>query len=466
MGRLLGKGTFGTVKYAKRKRTNDEFAIKILVKDELIEADMIDHVKREILILRLLDHPNIVKLHEVMASKNNIYLVMEYISGGEMFDEIVRQTKFNEESARFYFSQLVDGMAHCHSLGVCHRDLKPENLLLDEDSNLKISDFGLSALRVETNENGECVPSSSSVKERFFFHTTCGTPNYVAPEVLLQEETGYDGRVSDIWSMGCILYVFVSGYLPFDEDTDRETFEKIRKAVYIMPKGLSADCQDLIHRIFNVDPRTRITMPEIQNHPWLREKGPKDSSSLKVPADRRKSAIKNMTRASSQKRGSTRRRSSQRRQRSSVGRFTYLKRNGPKKQWNFRHEWAADVLSENATRAITFHSSKYCHRSNLLHDIEAALRMHECSHILVDDQKLSVDAELSTDSPQHETLFIKVRVTSETEGGKRAHVSKITAQIFLVNITLSGPIDECHGFFDSYMQRIESLVDGDFVTEL
>ena len=134
-------------------------------------------------------HPNIVQLREVLASRSKIFIVLELVTGGELFDQIVKEGKFTEDKARYYFRQLVHGLEYCNSKGVCHRDLKPENLLLDGQNDLKISDFGLSALYTGGDEE--------TASRTTLLHTTCGTPNYVAPEVL--EDNGYDGRSADIW---------------------------------------------------------------------------------------------------------------------------------------------------------------------------------------------------------------------------------------------------------------------------
>ena len=146
------------------------------------------------------------------------------MSGGELFDKIVQEQRFTEEQARFYFRQLCEGVKYCHDQGICHRDLKPENLLVDDHGNLKISDFGLSAMYTGGTDAGGRAE---------LLHTTCGTPNYVAPEVL--NDKGYDGFAADMWSMGVILYVLLAGYLPFDEPHMSALFRKIQKAEYKFP---------------------------------------------------------------------------------------------------------------------------------------------------------------------------------------------------------------------------------------
>ncbi|MBA0777404.1 hypothetical protein Gotri_005424 [Gossypium trilobum] len=200
VGRTIGQGTFAKVKFARNSVTGESVALKVLPKATILKHRMVDQIKREISIMKIVSHPNIVKLHEVLASRTKIYIILEFISGGELFDKIVHCGRLPENECRRYFQQLIDAVAHCHSKGVYHRDLKPENLLLDSYGDLKVSDFGLSALL----QQGVGL-----------LHTTCGTPNYVAPEVLSYQ--GYDGAAADIWSCGVILFFIMAGYLPFYE---------------------------------------------------------------------------------------------------------------------------------------------------------------------------------------------------------------------------------------------------------
>lgn len=169
--------------------------------------------------------------------------------------------RFSEDTARFYFRQLVDGVQYCHENGVCHRDLKPENLLLDENGDLKISDFGLSALY----EGGG--PDGTESSRASLLHTTCGTPNYVAPEVLADK--GYDGRAADVWSIGVILYVLLAGFLPFDEPTMSALFRKIQKAEFSYPSWFTPRVKALLNRILVPDPETRITLNDIAADDWV-----------------------------------------------------------------------------------------------------------------------------------------------------------------------------------------------------
>eukprot|EP00299_Pterocystis_sp_00344_P008534 c3280_g1_i2.p1 GENE.c3280_g1_i2~~c3280_g1_i2.p1 ORF type:complete len:382 (+),score=105.29 c3280_g1_i2:286-1431(+) len=205
--------------------------------------------------MKLIKHPNVVQMYEVLASKTKIFIVLELVRGGELFDQIVSEGKFDEKTANWYFRQLVDGVQYCHEQGVCHRDLKPENLLIGEkDKKLKISDFGLSVLY---------HPESQAD----LLHTTCGTPNYVAPEVLADK--GYDGTAADVWSMGVILFVLLAGYLPFDEPTPQLLFKKVAKAEYSAPKHFSPEAKSLVGRILVPDPKRRITINEIKQDAWF-----------------------------------------------------------------------------------------------------------------------------------------------------------------------------------------------------
>jgi len=261
--KTLGEGTFGKVKKALNTETQEWVAIKVLDKEKIQKQNMGTQVKKEISIMKMVRHVHVVSLKEVLASRTKIFIVLELVTGGELFDKIVAEGKFNETVARKYFQQLVAGTAYCHKQGVCHRDLKPENLLLDEHENLKISDFGLSSLYEQ---------AAGETDRRALLHTTCGTPNYVAPEVLA--DRGYDGAMADTWSIGVILFVFLAGFLPFDEATMSALFKKIQKAEFTYPSWFTDDVKDLISKILVVDPKQRWTIPQIRQHPWWKKDGP------------------------------------------------------------------------------------------------------------------------------------------------------------------------------------------------
>ncbi|CAH8334494.1 unnamed protein product [Eruca vesicaria subsp. sativa] len=256
MGRLLGKGTFAKVYYAKHIITGDSVAIKIINKDHVTKRNgMMDQIKREISVMRLVRHPNIVELKEVMATKTKIFFVMEYVRGGELFAKVVKG-KLKEDAARRYFQQLISAVDYCHSRGVSHRDLKPENLLVDENGDLKVSDFGLSALPEQLLQDG-------------LLHTQCGTPAYVAPEVLRKK--GYDGAKADIWSCGVVLYVLLAGYLPFRDENLMNMYRKIFKAEFDFPPWFSTEARRLISKLLVVDPDRRISIPAVMRTPWFRK---------------------------------------------------------------------------------------------------------------------------------------------------------------------------------------------------
>ncbi|KAG8067088.1 hypothetical protein GUJ93_ZPchr0005g15820 [Zizania palustris] len=183
-------------------------------------------------------------------------MVLEFVNGGELLERIAIKGKLSEREGRRLFHQLIDGVSYCHDKGVYHRDLKPENVLVDQNGNIKISDFGLSALPQHLGNDG-------------LLHTTCGSPNYIAPEVL--QNRGYDGSLSDIWSCGVILYVMLIGYLPFDDRNIVVLYQKIFKGDTQIPKWLSPSAQNLLQRILEPNPMKRINMAEIKSHEWFQK---------------------------------------------------------------------------------------------------------------------------------------------------------------------------------------------------
>ncbi|XP_057866959.1 CBL-interacting protein kinase 2 [Cryptomeria japonica] len=255
LGKLLGQGTFGKVYYAKNTKTGQVVAIKAIDKEKVLKVGMTEQIKREISVMRLVRHPNIVQLFEVMASKTKIYFVMECVKGGELFNKVAKG-KLKEDAARKYFQQLISAVDFCHSRGVYHRDLKPENLLLDESGNLKVSDFGLSAVTQQLRQDG-------------LLHTTCGTPAYVAPEVITRK--GYDGAKADVWSCGVILFVLMAGYLPFHDPNLMVMYNKICKGEFKCPSWFSYDVRRLLNKLLDPNPKTRITIPQLMEVPWFRK---------------------------------------------------------------------------------------------------------------------------------------------------------------------------------------------------
>ncbi|EQC38348.1 CAMK/CAMKL/AMPK protein kinase [Saprolegnia diclina VS20] len=251
LGETLGTGSFGKVKLAEHEITGHKVAIKILNRNKIRSLEMGEKVRREISLLRKMQHPHIIRLYEVIDTPTDIFMVLEYVAGGELFDYIVSKGRLSPDEARHFFHQIVSGVEYCHFHRVVHRDLKPENLLLDADNNVKIADFGLSNI----------------MKDGDFLRTSCGSPNYAAPEVI--SGNLYAGPEVDVWSCGVILYALLCGALPFDDESIPNLFKKIRGGMYSLPSHLSEHARDLIPRMLVVDPMKRITIPEIRQHPWF-----------------------------------------------------------------------------------------------------------------------------------------------------------------------------------------------------
>uniref|UniRef100_A0A7N1A3V8 non-specific serine/threonine protein kinase n=1 Tax=Kalanchoe fedtschenkoi TaxID=63787 RepID=A0A7N1A3V8_KALFE len=272
VGKLVGYGAFAKVYHARDVRSGQSVAIKCVSKQRIVTGGLTSQIKREISIMRRMHHANIVKLYEVMATKTKIYFVMEYEKGGELFAKVSRG-RFSEDLSRKYFHQLISAVGYCHARGVFHRDLKPENLLLDDSWNLKISDFGLSALKEQIGPDG-------------LLHTQCGTPAYVAPEVL--GKNGYDGAMVDVWSCGVILYVLIAGYLPFNDRNLMVMYRKIYEGEFRFPKWTSPDLRRFLLRLLDPNPTTRITVEDIIRDPWFTSGSEKqfnflsDDSNVKV----------------------------------------------------------------------------------------------------------------------------------------------------------------------------------------
>uniref|UniRef100_A0ACD5VUP2 Uncharacterized protein n=1 Tax=Avena sativa TaxID=4498 RepID=A0ACD5VUP2_AVESA len=259
LGRLLGRGSFGKVYKAHNVSTGEAVAIKVFDKEAVRQSGTMEQVKREVDVMRRVRHPNVVRLHEVMATRSRIYFVMEYASGGELYARLAESTRFTEPVARRYFQQLITAVEFCHSRGVYHRDLKPENLLLDAHGNLKVSDFGLSAL----------ADGASRLRGNGLLHTTCGTPAYVAPEVI--QKRGYDGAKADVWSCGVILFVLLAGQLPFKGANEALLYKRIARSDYKCPAWFSVDARKLLARLLDPNPKTRITVAKLMARTWFRE---------------------------------------------------------------------------------------------------------------------------------------------------------------------------------------------------
>ncbi|KAK4419837.1 CBL-interacting serine/threonine-protein kinase [Sesamum alatum] len=256
IGKLLGCGAFAKVYHAREIATGQSVAVKVIQKSRLNnDANLMANIEREISIMSRLRHPNIVKLYEVLATRTKIYIVLEFVKGGELFAKVAK-ARLGEGQSRKYFQQLISAVSYCHARGIYHRDLKPENLLLDENEDLKVSDFGLSALTDQVQADG-------------LLHTLCGTPAYVAPELLAKR--GYDGAKIDVWSCGVILFVLTAGYLPFNDQNLMKLYKKIYKGEFRYPKWMSPSLKRFLSRLMDTNPETRITIDEIKRDPWFKK---------------------------------------------------------------------------------------------------------------------------------------------------------------------------------------------------
>ncbi|XP_016535262.1 serine/threonine-protein kinase BRSK2-like isoform X3 [Poecilia formosa] len=247
--KTLGKGQTGLVKLGVHCITGQKVAIKIVNREKLSESVLMK-VEREIAILKLIEHPHVLKLYDVYENNKYLYLVLEHVSGGELFDYLVKKGRLTPKEARKFFRQIISALDFCHSHSICHRDLKPENLLLDEKNNIRIADFGMASLQV-----GDSL-----------LETSCGSPHYACPEVIRGER--YDGRRADVWSCGVILFALLVGALPFDHDNLRQLLEKVKSGVFHMPHFIPPDCQALLKGMIEVNPDKRLTLEAIQKHNW------------------------------------------------------------------------------------------------------------------------------------------------------------------------------------------------------
>uniref|UniRef100_A0A8C7P894 Protein kinase domain-containing protein n=1 Tax=Oncorhynchus mykiss TaxID=8022 RepID=A0A8C7P894_ONCMY len=249
MEKTLGKGQTGLVKLGVHCITGQKVAIKIVNREKLSESVLMK-VEREIAILKLIEHPHVLKLHDVYENNKYLYLVLEHVSGGELFDYLVKKGRLTPKEARKFFRQIISALDFCHSHSICHRDLKPENLLLDEKNDIRIADFGMASLQV-----GDSL-----------LETSCGSPHYACPEVIRGEK--YDGRRADVWSCGVILFALLVGALPFDHDNLRQLLEKVKSGVFHMPHFIPPDCQALLKGMIEVDPDKRLKLEAVQKHSW------------------------------------------------------------------------------------------------------------------------------------------------------------------------------------------------------
>ncbi|KAG5293237.1 serine/threonine-protein kinase [Histoplasma capsulatum G186AR] len=275
LGRTLGKGATGRVRLAKHALTGQTAAIKIVSKKSaaMVQSQSIaamdknielttrvpggrvipSGIEREVVIMKLIEHPNIINLYDVWENRGELYLVLEYVEGGELFDYVSESGPLPEIEAVRLFRQIIAALSYCHRFNICHRDLKPENILLDTNCNIKLADFGMAALQ----------PAGH------WLNTSCGSPHYASPEIIYGHR--YQGDKADIWSCGIILFAMLTGYLPFDGGDLPNTLRLVKKGEYIFPPWLSVEAMDLIQRILQKQPRDRISIDEMWSHPLLKK---------------------------------------------------------------------------------------------------------------------------------------------------------------------------------------------------
>lgn len=261
LGKTIGEGTFGKVKLGTHILTGEKVAVKVLEKERIIDVADVERVAREVYILKLIRHQNVVQLYEIIETSRQLYLIMEYASGGELFDYIVASGRVQEQEACRFFRQILLGMEEIHKRNVVHRDLKPENLLLDEHHDIKIVDFGLS----NTYRDGQLLK------------TACGSPCYAAPEMIAGKE--YVPSLCDIWSCGVILFAMLCGYLPFEDQNTAALYRKILAAEYTLPDFLSPAARSMVSGMLTTDPTKRLTAVQIRQQPWFNINQEQDVSS-------------------------------------------------------------------------------------------------------------------------------------------------------------------------------------------
>jgi len=248
------------VKLGKHVETGQQYAVKIIEKKDIAANSMAANVKREISIMRALKHPNIVNFHEVLISKSSLFIVMDLVKGDELYELLRKRGRLTERDAKMIFRQLVNGISYCHEQGIFHRDLKPENIMMDGIQNVKITDFGMSAMTGLVNEAGN---------PNHLLYTACGTLYYCAPEILSQSGSGYSGEKVDAWSCGILLYLMIVGRLPFESEDMNKLTAMVQNGNVRFPNGLSAQVVDLISRLLDKNPETRLSVANARHHPWV-----------------------------------------------------------------------------------------------------------------------------------------------------------------------------------------------------
>ena len=267
----IGSGSFSSVYKVVDTHSKQTYAMKVFPKTNLEDQGDQERFQREINAMTFMKHDNLISLHNFFWDENNFYLIMDYCQEGELFDYIVDHDKLPEPVAAYVFRQIVLATAFCHSFGVAHRDLKPENVLIDHFPHIKVSDFGLCGF----------------IGEGKLMKTFCGSPCYCAPECLCRIQ--YDGRVSDVWSLGVILFAMVTGEHPWNISNTSAMLRQILKGQYHVPPYVSPQCKDLICGMLKLNTHERITMKQIAEHPWLAKamtipQGKYLSPSIELPA--------------------------------------------------------------------------------------------------------------------------------------------------------------------------------------
>lgn len=246
--RILGKGSTGKVMLVNDTVKKEHYAIKYIKKSHFDSKQNIGRkIYREIALMKLMDHPHILRLHDVQESERNIYMILEYAKHGELFDYLVNCKQVREDLAMDLFRQIIYALEYMHLHKICHRDLKPENILLDHSNRIKLADFGFARWMKD------------GIAE-----TSCGSPHYAAPEVV--KGGPYDGCTADVWSAGVIFFALLTGYLPFDDASIKNLLIKVKRGKFIMPKHFPDDIKDLIKKMLTVEPEKRITIAEIKEH--------------------------------------------------------------------------------------------------------------------------------------------------------------------------------------------------------
>lgn len=254
----IGEGAFAEVRLAVHTETGIEYAVKVFDRRSLPTDEFERDVRKEIRIMQCLNHPNIVTVHAVLVTDRNLYLVMELVRGGELYEHIVSQKRVDEDTSRKYFQQIVDALVYCHKQGVYHRDLKPENLLLDEYGRIKITDFGMSFMKENRSS------------EKQLLHTQCGTAKYMPPEIIVRSKKGYDGAKLDAWECGMVLFALLAGHLPFNGDDDKSVFKSILNNELVVPSYISPGARVVLRLLLEKNPKKRASLVDIRNNPWFR----------------------------------------------------------------------------------------------------------------------------------------------------------------------------------------------------